>query len=88
MTREEKLKRKAVGYGLAIRDIMVMHGAKKESAEAISQAIQIAYLAGAAEADANPINPWNARKEKKHLQEIQNVPVDEEKLRNDRRNTV
>ena len=27
-------------------------------------------------------------KEKKRLQEIQNVPVDEEKLRNDRRNTV
>ena len=27
-------------------------------------------------------------KEKKHLQEIKNVPVDEEKLRNDRRNTV
>lgn len=27
-------------------------------------------------------------KEKKRLQKIQNVPVDEEKLRNDRRNTV
>ena len=27
-------------------------------------------------------------KEKKHLQEIQNVPVDEEKLRNDRKNTI
>ena len=27
-------------------------------------------------------------KEKKRLQEIQNVPVDEEKLRNDRRNMV
>ena len=27
-------------------------------------------------------------REKKRLQEIQNVPVDEEKLRNDRRNTV
>ena len=27
-------------------------------------------------------------KEKKRLQEIQNVPVDEEKLRNDRRNSV
>ena len=27
-------------------------------------------------------------KEKKRLQEIQNIPVDEEKLRNDRRNTV
>lgn len=27
-------------------------------------------------------------KEKKRLHDIQNVPVDEEKLRNDRRNTV
>lgn len=27
-------------------------------------------------------------KEKKRLQEIQNIPVDEEKLRNDRRNIV
>jgi len=27
-------------------------------------------------------------KEKKRLQEIQNVPIDEEKLRSDRRNTV
>ena len=27
-------------------------------------------------------------KEKKHLQEIKNVPVNEEKLRNDRRNTA
>jgi hypothetical protein len=51
MTREEKLNRKAVGYGLAIRDIMIMHGAKKQPAETIAKAIQIAYLAGAAEAD-------------------------------------
>lgn len=29
-----------------------------------------------------------ADKEKKRLQEIQNVPVNKEKLRNDRRNTV
>jgi hypothetical protein len=27
-------------------------------------------------------------KEKKRLHDIQNIPVDEEKLRNDRRNTV
>lgn len=58
MTREEKLNRKAVGYGLAIRDTMIMHGAKMEPSETISKAVKIAYLAGAAEADANPINLW------------------------------
>ena len=56
MTRGEKLNRKAVGYGLAIKDFMVMHGAKEESAKTIAKMVQLAYLAGAAEADANPIN--------------------------------
>lgn len=56
MTRGEKLNRKAVGYGLAIKDFMVMHGAKEESAKTIAKMVQLAYMAGAAEADANPIN--------------------------------
>lgn len=58
MTREEKLNIKAVGYGLAIRDIMTMHGTKEESAKSIAKMVQLAYMAGAAEADANPINLW------------------------------
>lgn len=58
MTRKEKLNRKAVEYGLAIRDTLIMQGAERGTAEIISQALQSAYLAGAAEAYANPMNLW------------------------------
>ena len=34
---------------------MVMHGAKEESAKTIAKMVQLAYIAGAAEADINPI---------------------------------
>lgn len=63
MTRNEKLNRKAIEYSLAIKDFMVMHGAKEESAKTIAKIMQLAYMAGAAEADANQVNLWNARKE-------------------------
>ena len=55
MTRGQKLNRKAIEYSLAIKDFMVMHGAKEESAKAIAKMVQLAYMAGAAEADINPI---------------------------------
>ena len=55
MTREEKLNKKAIKYSLAIKDFMVMHGAKEESAKTIAKMVQFAYMAGAAEADSNPI---------------------------------
>lgn len=55
MTREEKLNKKAFEYSLAIKDFMVMHGAKEESAKTIAKIVQLAYMAGAAEADINPI---------------------------------
>ena len=51
MTRKEKLNRKAIEYSLAIKDFMVMHGAKEESAKTIAKMVQLAYMAGAAEAD-------------------------------------
>lgn len=55
MTRGEKLNRKAIAYSLAIKDFIVMHGAKEESAKTIAKMVQLAYMAGAAEADINPI---------------------------------
>lgn len=58
--KKKKLNRKAVGYGLAIRDTLIMQGAKRGTAEIISQALQSAYLAGATEADANPMNLWKS----------------------------
>lgn len=36
----------------------IMHDAEKGASETISQVVRIAYLAGAAEADANPIKLW------------------------------
>ena len=51
MTRWEKLNRKAIEYSLAIKDFMVMHGAKEESAKTIAKIMQLTYMAGVAEAD-------------------------------------
>lgn len=58
MTRDEELNRKAIEYSFAIKDFMVMCGAKEESAKSIAKMVQLAYMTGAAEADANPINLW------------------------------
>lgn len=48
MTRWEKLNRKSIEYSLAIKDFMVMHGAKEESAKTIAKMVQLSYMVGAA----------------------------------------
>ena len=54
MTRDEKLNRKAIAYSLAIKDFMIMHGAKEEIAKSIAKMVKLAYMAGAVESDVTP----------------------------------
>ena len=61
MTRWEKLNRKSIEYSLAIKDFMVMHGAKEESIKTIVKMVQLSYMIGAAEADKTK---WSEEDEK------------------------
>lgn len=66
MTRGKKLNRKAIEYSLAIKDFMVMYGAKEESAKSIAKMVQLAYIAGAIEIEVEAEELTNETSDEKH----------------------